>query len=82
MCAVNLLFGEKEDWPTAQKLLGRMTLLTDLLEFDVDQVPERRFIKLKQVYLNNPEFNRTKIETVSLAATCLLVWVIATEKFA
>lgn len=27
MCAVNLLFGEKEDWPSAQKLLGRMTFI-------------------------------------------------------
>lgn len=42
MCAVNLLFGEKEDWPSAQKLLGRMTFIQDLLEFDVTQVPERR----------------------------------------
>lgn len=36
MGAVCVLFGEKEDWPSAQKLLGRMTFIADLLEFQVE----------------------------------------------
>lgn len=47
MGAVNLLFGEKEDWDSAKKVLGRMTFLQDLVDLDVDQLPDRRLIKLK-----------------------------------
>ena len=47
MNAVCLLFGEKEDWDSAKKILNRMTFLTELLEFNVDTLPERRLIKLK-----------------------------------
>ncbi|CAK85038.1 unnamed protein product (macronuclear) [Paramecium tetraurelia] len=82
MCAVNLLFDEKEDWPTAQKVLGRMTFIQEMLEFDVTKVQERRLQKLKQTYLSNPDFTKEKIMNVSQAATTLLVWVVATEKFA
>lgn len=38
--------------------------------------------KLKTTYLNNPDFTKEKIQSVSVAATTLLVWVVATEKFA
>jgi dynein heavy chain len=36
MNAVCLLFGEKEDWDNAKKILGRMTFLSELIEFNVD----------------------------------------------
>jgi len=81
MNAVNLLFGEKEDWDSAKKVLGRMNFLESLLDFNVDQVPERRWAKFRQVYLADPNFNKEKVLTVSLAATTLLVWSIAIEKF-
>jgi dynein heavy chain len=48
MNAVCLLFGEKEDWDSAKKLMGRMTFIPELIEFNVDNIPERRLIKLKQ----------------------------------
>jgi dynein heavy chain len=82
MNAVCLLFGEKEDWDSAKKVLGRMTFLSDLLDFNTDNVPDRRLAKLKQTYLSNPDFTKEKVAAVSQAATCLLTWVIATEKFA
>ncbi len=47
MNAVCLLFGEKEDWDSAKKLLGKMTFIPELLEFNVDILPERRLVKLK-----------------------------------
>lgn len=47
MNAVCVLFGEKEDWDSAKKILNRMTFLTELLEFNVDGLPERRLTKLK-----------------------------------
>jgi dynein heavy chain len=36
MNSVCLLFGEKEDWDSAKKILGRMTFMSELLEFNVD----------------------------------------------
>lgn len=33
MNAVCLLFGEKEDWDSSKKILGRMTFLNELIEF-------------------------------------------------
>ena len=61
MNAVCLLFGEKEDWDSAKKVLGRMTFLSDLIDFNTDNVPERRLVKLKQAYLSNPDFNKEKV---------------------
>lgn len=82
MNAVCLLFGEKEDWDSAKKILGRMTFLSELIEFNVDQVPERKLLKLKQNYLSDPNFSKDKVQQVSQAALSILIWVIATEKFA
>jgi hypothetical protein len=40
-----LLFGFKETWDDAKKLLlGDMKFLDKLIEFDVTKVPEKRFI--------------------------------------
>lgn len=47
MNAVCLLFGEKEDWDSAKKILGRMTFLSDLIDFKTEALPERRLQKLK-----------------------------------
>lgn len=47
MSAVCLMFGEKEDWDSSKKLLGRMTFISDLVDFNTDLVPERRLAKLK-----------------------------------
>lgn len=47
MNAVCLLFGEKEDWDSAKKILGRMTFQSELIDFNVDNLPDRRLVKLR-----------------------------------
>ena len=40
--AVCLFFGEKEEWDSAKKIMGRMTFLPELIDFNVDGIPEKR----------------------------------------
>lgn len=81
MDSVCLLFGEKEDWDSSKKILGKINFLESLLEFKMESVPEKKWNKLKSVYLEDPNFKKDVMINVSLAATSILTWVIATEKF-
>jgi len=47
MEAVCLIMGEKEDWATATKILGRMNFKEQLVNFDVNTVPEKRWNKFR-----------------------------------
>ena len=81
MESVCLLFGEKEDWASAQKLLGNMSLRDQLLDFEVDQVPEKKWSKFRNVYLANADYNEDKLKSVSTAALAFLSWASASEKY-
>ena len=80
--AVCLLLGEKEDWDSALKQLANMNFLGLLLGFNVDKCPERTLTKLKQNYLNLPNFKYDIVFKGNQAAGSLLMWVVATEKYA
>lgn len=82
MNSVCLLFNEKEDWDSAKKLLGNMKFLDSLIEFKPETVTDKRWQKLRVNYLNDPNFTKEKVSSISLAATALLTWVLAIEKFA
>ena len=43
MNAVCLLFGLKEDWVEGKKLLGKLTFLEDLKDFNTDTVPSKKW---------------------------------------
>ncbi len=81
--AMCLMFGEKEDWDSAKKLLGKMDLLDQLKDFihDSDRVAEKKWNKLRNVYLSNPDFDKDKVKKVSLAALSIQTWVLALEKY-
>jgi len=81
MYAVCLLFGWKEDWENSKKLMSQMTFTQDLISFDVSTVPEKRFIKLREVYISKKTFNKADIIKVSEAASSIFVWVAAIDKF-
>ena len=49
-----------------------MNFRESLLEFNVDQCEVKRWVKFKNVYLNNPDYNEAKIYTVSTAALSIL----------
>ena len=76
-----LLLGEKEDWATAQKLLGQMNFREQLLDFNVDSVANKLWVKFKNTYLVNPDYTEEKIKTVSTASLAILTWASASEKF-
>lgn len=52
-----------------------------MLDFNVDTVENKKWVKFKNTYLNNPDYNEEKIKTVSSAALAILTWAIASEKF-
>lgn len=81
MYAVCLLFGQKEDWDTAKKLMSQMSFLQDLINFPVETTPEKRFVKLREVYITKKTFNKDDIIRVSEAASSIFVWVSAIDKF-
>jgi dynein heavy chain len=80
--AVCLLFSEKEDWDTGKKLISKMNFLDSLLTFQSENVPEKKWHQLKEKYLKDPMFTKEKLQAQSLAGTTLLIWVVATEKYA
>lgn len=83
MSACCLLFGEKEDWDASKRMLGDLKFLEKLLDYrkTIDQVPEKRFFKLRQTYITDPNFNKEKVHSVSQAAEAIVVWILATDKF-
>jgi len=85
MCAVCLLIyknKKKETWDDAKKLLGQMDFLDQLVDFQGDQVPEWVLEKLRKDYLSREDFNEKSMQQVSVAATALVIWAHAIDKFA
>ena len=60
--AICLLFGLEESWEVSKRnLLGDMKFLEKLIDFDLKKSPESRFLKLRDKYLSNKEFNNHSI---------------------
>ena len=74
--AVCLILGEKESWDDAKKkILGRMDILDVLGGFKASTMTEKQVKKLKESYLNDPDFDPDKVVKVSAAAKNLCIWV-------
>ena len=70
--AICLLFGLEESWEVSKRnLLGDMKFLEKLIDFDLKKSPESRFLKLRDKYLSNKEFNKEMIIKQSEAAGSL-----------
>lgn len=76
-----LLFNEKEDWSSAQKLLGIMNFKEMLIDFNVDNVPDKKWKKFKEIYLSNQDYTEDKVRTVITASLAILSWATASEKY-
>lgn len=81
MNAVCLLFGKKEDWQTAKTFMGDLNFLNELIGFDVEKYPEKRFLKLRELYMSKKGFTIDEVKRVSGAATSIFTWVQAIDKF-
>jgi dynein heavy chain len=68
-------------WAPSKKILGEMSFLKSLKEFDKDNIAPPIIAKIRKEYTDNPEFDPAKIKTASTAAEGLCRWVIAIERY-
>ena len=78
MEAVCLLLGETMDWDTAKVVLGRGTFMSELLNYNKDNVPAPVLKKL-QKYIADPAMAVEAVGRVSSAAKTLATWVHAVD---
>lgn len=58
-----------------------MNFLNDLIDYEVDNKPEKIFLKLRKVYLAEETFNEENIKKVSEDAAYIYRWVMAIDKY-
>ncbi|TMW64716.1 hypothetical protein Poli38472_011596 [Pythium oligandrum] len=73
MNAVCLLFGVKQEWNEAKKLLNDMKFLDKLKEFDKDNIPTKTIRQLAK-FMADEEFTPETLSSISTAATSLCMW--------
>lgn len=74
--AVCLILGEKESWDDAKKkVLSRLDLLDFLSTFKAGTMTEKQIKRLRDVYLNDADFDADKVAAQSQAAKNLCIWV-------
>ncbi|TNJ26530.1 IAD-5 dynein heavy chain [Giardia muris] len=76
-----LLEMPKQDWETAQKLLGRTDFLQTLMNLDKDNI-KAKTLRMLRKYTQNPDFDPAKVEKVSKAARSLCMWCKAIDIYA
>jgi dynein heavy chain len=82
MEAIMILLGEKIDWNNIKSCLGETNTFIDRLKgFDVMRCPEASFTKLRNNYLNKPEFDIQDIKKKSVAASFMASWVKAVNNY-
>jgi len=81
--AVCLLFGKKETWDEAKKVMADEDFIKKMKGYDKDALASdiKLTKKLQTKYINLEDFTYEKIKTVSSAATCMLQWVKAMEVY-
>lgn len=80
MEAVMVLKQSEPNWGEAKRQLGDPNFINSLKEFDRDNIPDRVLKKIAK-YTTNPDFQPDKVESVSLAAKSLCMWVRAMEMY-
>jgi len=81
LSSVALLLGHKETWEDAKKNVLNDKLLERLIEFDAFGIPEKIFLKLRNTYLKDENYNKDSVMKVSEACATLYEWVVATDSF-
>lgn len=82
MEAVCVLLGEKENWETSKKLLGRSDFMDLLTGYDKDNIAEARLKKLRKQYIPMEEMNPEVVQKVSKAGLGLCLWARAMDVYA
>ncbi len=81
LSATALLLGHKETWEDAKKNVLNDQLLNRLIEFDASTIAEKVFVKLRNTYLKDENFNKDAVMKVSEACATLYEWIVATDSF-
>ncbi|XP_067685210.1 dynein axonemal heavy chain 3-like [Haliotis asinina] len=68
-------------WAPARKMLGDMKFLESLKEYDKDNIPAATIKKIREKYINNPDFDPAIIKNVSSACEGLCKWVRAMDVY-
>ncbi|XP_030856161.1 dynein heavy chain 3, axonemal-like [Strongylocentrotus purpuratus] len=68
-------------WPGAKRMLGDMKFLESLREYDKDNIPPAITKKIRDQYINNPDFKPEVVKKVSSACEGLCSWVRAVEVY-
>ncbi|XP_069101059.1 dynein axonemal heavy chain 12-like isoform X1 [Argopecten irradians] len=66
-------------WGPSKKLLGDMSFLSMLKDYDKDNIPVHVMTKIRKEYIPNPEFDPAKVANASSAAEGLCKWIMAME---
>lgn len=68
-------------WGPSKKLLGDMKFLDNLKSYDIDNIPAASIKKIRQNFIDNPNFQPSVIKSVSSACEGLCKWVRALEVY-
>ncbi|CAL8305136.1 unnamed protein product [Lota lota] len=68
-------------WGPSKKLLGDMKFLDNLKAYDKDNIPVASIKKIREKFIDNPEFQPSIIKNVSSACEGLCKWVRAMEVY-
>ena len=68
-------------WGPSKKLLGDLKFLESLKTYDKDNIPVKVMAKIRETYINDPEFLPEKVKNASSAAEGLCCWVRAMEVY-
>ncbi|KAG7264995.1 hypothetical protein CRUP_017155 [Coryphaenoides rupestris] len=68
-------------WGPSKKLLGDMKFLDNLKAYDKDNIPAASIKRIREKFINNPEFQPSTIKNVSSACEGLCKWVRAMEVY-
>ena len=81
MKGVMMLFGLKTDWATAKRKIGEPNFLSQIKNFDKDNISNKTLSHLKKL-TKKDEFDADYVRTKSVAASVLCTWVLAMEVYA
>lgn len=73
---------EENWWHTAQKFMSEKNFLQGLLDFDKDHIPDPVLRKIRENFLDDPDFKPSRVEKASFAAKGLCLWVRALDQYA
>lgn len=72
---------ELDYWPAAKKILGEMSFLQSLMEYDKDNIPLDIIQKIRKEYIADKNFDPKIIRKSSRACEGLCNWIIAIDKY-